>query len=655
MMKKLTIFLVMIMFMMVGAVSATTLEEGAIIAAANRLVETQNNDGTWEWSNPDTNKTYNDDERTVCNSNIVGVTARGLVDAYQLTGTTSYLDAAEISGNAIVACGYTDPTDKYYSQDIEFLVELGEATGDSIYTDKAVAIMEYFMTQDNRYCPTGGDGCTAVELAAFYENHYSVANNNNYYPGMTEWQLASWVRAAQVTGKTSWADDMITEINVDISGDTPYFDINNLSDYGVIGLAGIVDVTGDAVAKQKLIDLQEADGRWGTPNGVVQDTAYAVMALLKVEEITSANWGKNWLVNNQYANGGWIESDSKEYTEVDSEALQAIFDVMAVSNVGGVGSDFVALTVPDYIDYGRLYGIPGFDSANFVGVKTVPLENTGSLNIVVTATWESGAEVFKYIKFSDVETSEYDKITDGVGAEADYVSVINAVLTGNQFSNIMNIFSKIVLGTADLRPLVGPQTGTIYFSAVESPMVTGVSFGRDSWATAECWRSGSNDAGIPYEMRPCFPEGAYENGTEIHDWDASDWETGPLDLVSGAPITLYLMSENIADVKIYGHEEIRVANPNGVTCLDFVSSCRFDGNIYGDNGYGKQHTDCNSLLDDEGEIACHNVNDNLIELWSAYDTSSWDAESTEVSQWVITFDGSATGTYTLTYRIIPEV
>lgn len=443
---------------MVGMVSATTLEEGAIIAAANRLVETQNNDGTWEWANPDTNKTYNADGRTVCNSNIVGVTARGLVDAYQAIGTQTYLDAAKISGDAIVVCGYIDPTDKYYSQDIEFLVELGEATEDSTYTNKAVAIMEYFMNDANRYCASG---CTAAGLAAFYENFYS---GTNYYPGMTEWQLASWVRAAQVTGKTSWANDMIDEINDDITT-IPYFNISDLGDYGVIGLAGIVDATGDADAKQALLDLQETDGRWGTPNGVVQDTAYAVMALLKVEEITSANWGKNWLVNNQYANGGWIESDSKEYTEVDSEALQAIFDVIAVSNVGGVGADFVALTVPDSIDYGNLFSTPGFETT----AQVITLTNVGSLPVLVTPIWESGAEVFKRIKFSD-DDETYGMITDGVGNETGYTTTITAIWTsGTTFENAVTIWTKIKIAIGDtLTKLVGPQSGTIYFQATEA-------------------------------------------------------------------------------------------------------------------------------------------------------------------------------------------
>ena len=193
---------------------------------------------------------------------------------------------------------------------------------------------------------------------------------------------------------------------------------------------------------------------------------------------------------------------------------------------------------------------------------------------------------------------------------------------------------------------------------VLSPMVVGISAGREGWATAECFRSGVNhaDPPVPYGMIPCFPEGVDESNVSVTDWDAGDWAetsiTFPV-MYTGQEntFTFYLMSENVADVKTYGHEEIRVANPLGITCLDFVSSCTFDGNIYDDGGYGTQYYDCNSVPE------CHSVpgsSGTQIELWKADDTSSWDAESTEVAKWGITFD-NVIGTYTFTYRITPII
>ena len=332
--RLLLLFSVMVLFLVsVSSVLGADLdvnqdytnERNTIVNAADRLVETQNNDGTWEWGNPDLDKTNGGG---ACPSNQVGLPAWGLLDAYQLTGNQVYLDSAKISGDAKVACGLVNGVDKYYSADIEFLTELGEVSGDLTYTNKAAAIMEYFMTQDNRYCPTGGDGCTAAELAAWYENHFSNPDDS----GLTEWQLASWVRAAQGTGKTIWANNMISEINDDISGGTPYFNINNPSTYRIIGISGVVEATEDTAAKQKLIDLQETDGRWESPNGNMQDTANAVMALIVVGETQIAMDGVTWLVNNQDTDGGWTDQFGDEYAQVDSEIILAIFDNIYVPN-----------------------------------------------------------------------------------------------------------------------------------------------------------------------------------------------------------------------------------------------------------------------------------------------------------------------------------
>ncbi len=327
------LFSILVLFLAsVSSVMATSLnvnqdytnERDVIVKAADRLVEVQNNDGTWEWRNPDLDKT---DGTGVCPSNIVGVTALGLLDAYQVTGNSSYLDAAKISGDAIFACGYVVGIDKYYSQDIEFLTELGAITGNEVYTNKAIAIMNHFMTSNNRYCSS--DGCTAAELAAFYQNHYGSPEQ-----GMTEWQLASWVRAAQGIGETSWANDMISEINDDISG-TPYFDINNPGDYGVIGLSGVISATGNVDAKQALLTSQSTvNGSWTSenPEGNVQDTAYAVMALLEVGETNAAIDGVNYLMTIQKENGGYDDPSVAENTEITSEANQAIFDSIYVEN-----------------------------------------------------------------------------------------------------------------------------------------------------------------------------------------------------------------------------------------------------------------------------------------------------------------------------------
>ena len=136
------------------------------------------------------------------------------------------------------------------------------------------------------------------------------------------------------------------------------------------------------------------------------------------------------------------------------------------SNVGGENANFISLTVPDFIEYGNLYNTP-FETA----AQEITLTNTGSLNIEVTPIWDSGAEIFKYIKFSNTFGGTFDKIQGGIGPveENDYTSpVINAVWVGvDEFSNPIDVYTKIK--TTDYLSLPpGTQTGTIYFSAGEA-------------------------------------------------------------------------------------------------------------------------------------------------------------------------------------------
>ena len=140
----------------------------------------------------------------------------------------------------------------------------------------------------------------------------------------------------------------------------------------------------------------------------------------------------------------------------------------AGSNVVGEGLDFIALTVPDSINYGALFSTPGFETI----AQAITLTNVGSLGISVTPVWESGALVFKRIKFSDDSDGTYGMIQDGVGAESVYSTIIDAVLISNdplEFGSAATIWTKIKIALGDtLAALKGPQTGTIYFQATET-------------------------------------------------------------------------------------------------------------------------------------------------------------------------------------------
>lgn len=92
--------------------------------AAERLVMNQNNDDGWDWIE-------NNEKTTTSGKNLFGVTALGLLRAYEFSGNSDYFDAAEKA--AYVLNGYTtEGTDKWlggdslYNVDILFLQRMGK-------------------------------------------------------------------------------------------------------------------------------------------------------------------------------------------------------------------------------------------------------------------------------------------------------------------------------------------------------------------------------------------------------------------------------------------------------------------------------------------------------------------------------------------------
>src|SRR5262249_17988974 len=76
--------------------------------------------------------------------NTVGITALALLAAHTRTSTASYLDAAIAAGNHLVnlynaALLLAPPNNLPHNQDIEFLVDLGQRTGNATYTNTANA------------------------------------------------------------------------------------------------------------------------------------------------------------------------------------------------------------------------------------------------------------------------------------------------------------------------------------------------------------------------------------------------------------------------------------------------------------------------------------------------------------------------------------
>ncbi len=191
--------------MVVGSVSAVgSPVEDAIIAGADRLVATQNNDGGWEWKNPNLNK----DE--VSPENTFGVTAQGLLDAYELTGNTVYLDAAKLAGDHLVSIfALSIVNNRINAFDIVFLYNLGRIVPS--YTNTADTLLVGTLTEDNFWAHNYGNFCSP-ETGCTAQNMFDAISNRrgSVNLGVILWDLAPWVTAANLGGQTSWADDLKT-------------------------------------------------------------------------------------------------------------------------------------------------------------------------------------------------------------------------------------------------------------------------------------------------------------------------------------------------------------------------------------------------------------------------------------------------------------
>ncbi len=295
-----------------------------ITKAADRLVATQNNDGGWEWDNPDTDPTTNMPSPV----NTIGVTAQGVLDAYKLTKKAAYLDTA------VDAYGYISSLvgERIRGPDISFLVELSEETGNSTYANLA---KDKYIDLFNSF---GGGGATA--LAQYIRD---IRKGQNL-PSLISWDIDLYVQGVLALnryfpgqGFNADAQDMAEVIYDSLYVNPVDFDLSNqtqaeywLSHTGAIEAftkTGLHTPERDSLLTE-LVSSQQSDGHFVGVNGGgdVQTTAYSVMSLLKAARRNPTVNAVDYMKNSQNPNGGWTETNGTEYSEVDSESAQAIFD-----------------------------------------------------------------------------------------------------------------------------------------------------------------------------------------------------------------------------------------------------------------------------------------------------------------------------------------
>lgn len=330
-MKRFALVLLAVFSVMALAGPAIAKQDGAeeaLALGADRMVSLQGTYGgvanSWEWRIGTGGS----------GANIQGISATGLVAAYEKTKNYQYLSAAIATGNTLVdrynaaVAGLIDPDNLWparpYSQDIEFLAWLSRESKNPVYGD--VAAKWYGIIP-------------AFKTAAQLVDRYIVAGRAS----MAGWDIASQIRAALAVGQKDYAKAVAAEL---IRRSAEWVNIPAYGwDYTALSYASLLwslDQTGDSKEvidqyRNALLALQAADGSWD--EGSYQTTAYAVIGLSSIkgkgahDSLTAAG---TFLVSSQAANGGWAYvygAKSYEYGEENSEVLISLAALLKGGNI----------------------------------------------------------------------------------------------------------------------------------------------------------------------------------------------------------------------------------------------------------------------------------------------------------------------------------
>jgi hypothetical protein len=228
-----------------------------------------------------------------------------------------------------VTLGYTNYV-WGYSFDYNFLMQMYAATGNSTY--KTYALAAWAWQKANIAIFAVGS------QSLLWSRYYNVFSESGY----AAWMCGDWGLAALQMGDTAWANGMADVISSNMGAlTTESITGNSGNNFPVLGMGEALEffvtspyasttyASNITAMKTTLEALQNPDGSWcqgGTGSAFedVQTTAYAVMGLYAAGSSTNALKGANWLLFQQQSNGGWLETDSNEYSEIDSEVTRAL-------------------------------------------------------------------------------------------------------------------------------------------------------------------------------------------------------------------------------------------------------------------------------------------------------------------------------------------
>jgi hypothetical protein len=329
----------------------------AVLNGALRLANLQRIDGGWYFRVGDTDCRVG---AGVSCPNTVGITALGLLAGHTRTGDASLLTAAVAAGDYLVA-RYNATTTAVppvmpASQDVEFLVELGAKTGNAVYTTAATNWFQRIVT--NYTAQAYVDRLIAVRgvfapigvwnVGSLIRSAKAVAN----VPGNMAYAEAAALHVTSPAVEALWKDTDPSH-RYDMCGRPGGCGLPSNPfgyDYTLVAMGTLLnamhDIANPALSpkiteyQNHLLNSQDPAGSWDV--GDTQITAYVVLGLASVGApqpvIQSA---VNWFLNYQLADGGWPAYatgllQGAEYTELDAEAVRAIFTLFNTPQGEGV-------------------------------------------------------------------------------------------------------------------------------------------------------------------------------------------------------------------------------------------------------------------------------------------------------------------------------
>ena len=330
-------------------------------AGSSRLQAIQNPDGGWPFYVANNNCGYGPG---VSCPNTIGITALGLLAGYTRTGSAPYLTAATAAGNRLVtlynAAILQNPQGLPHDQDVEFLVALGQATGNAAYTNTAQSWFNIVVSQ--------------YPNAATYVDDTFTFRDEEGYRTVAAWDSASFIRAAiavgnvnyataaaaRVVARTDWKDTnpahRFDQCPSQECGpaDNPFAFDYTLAAEGSL-LWAFNDLPGFSAQiseyRSFLVAQQDAQGSWDV--GDSQITAYVLFGLAAVGGAdTAMSSAAAFYIVNQLPAGGWPANvnpsgNTGENAEVDAEverAMQTLFSTPAGQGVQVAPAQLTSLT-----------------------------------------------------------------------------------------------------------------------------------------------------------------------------------------------------------------------------------------------------------------------------------------------------------------------